>query len=140
MSDSVPDGGDEIAFLTIEEVKLLHEESIRRYSPAESLDIRDLGLLESAVMAPQATWGGQFLHQSLAAMAASYLVSLNQNHAFVNGNKRVAFAACSTFLRLNGFRLTVTQDEAVELTLIIARHDIDLETVASMLENAIEPV
>lgn len=133
-------GGDEITFLTVEQVNTLHEEAIRRYSPSESLAIRDLGLLESAVMTPQASWGGAYLYASLAETAAAYLIGLNQNHAYENGNKRVAFAACSTFLRMNGFQLTLSQDEAVKLTLDIASHQIEREEVVTILDDHIAPL
>ena len=110
-----PAEAGQIAFLTIEQVNELHEEAIHRYSPGESLSVLNQGLLESAVATPQQTWGGEMLYRSLEEMAATYLIGLNQNHAYENGNKRVAFAACSAFLRMNGFQLTLTQEEAVDL-------------------------
>ena len=128
------------AFLTIEQVNELHDEGIRQYTPTESLAILNYGLLESAVMVPQQTWEGAFLYQSLTEMAAAYLIGLNQNHAYENGNKRVALAACSTFLRMNGFQLSLTQDEAVDLTLRIARHELEREEVVAILNGAIAPL
>jgi len=137
--DPPPDGEpvetEQIAFLTVEQVVLLHEESIRRYSSGESAALRDPGLLESAVMNPRQTFGGDYLYDSLAAMSAAYLIGLCQNHAFENGNKRVAFAACATFLRLNGWQLTLTQDEAVDLTLRVAERRIDRDEVVAVLEG-----
>ena len=129
---------ESIVFLTVEQVRRLHEESIRLHSPTESLAVRDRGLLESAVAAPQASWDGDYLYTSMAEMAGAYLISLNQNHAFENGNKRVAFAACSTFLRMNGFQLTLTQDEAVELTLAVATHSIERDEVVAAIEDSIQ--
>ncbi len=129
---------DDIVFLTLEQVKTLHRESIHRYSPTESTAIRDEGLLESAVMAPQHTWGGEYLYQSLPEMVAAYLISLNQNHAFENGNKRAAFAACSAFLRMNGYRLTLSEDQAVDVTLRIASHTIKREEVVAILLAAVQ--
>ena len=98
------EGEDEadLAFLTVDDVKQLHEAGIRQFSPGESLTLLDYGRLESAVRAPQHSFGGQYLYQSLAEMAAAYLFGLALNHAFENWNKRVAFAACSTILRMNG--------------------------------------
>jgi death on curing protein len=129
---------EEIAFLTVDQVVRLHAENIRRFSPTESLAIRDQGLLESAVVTHQASWSGTYLYTTLVEMAAAYIIGLNQNHAFENGNKRVAFAACSTFLRMNGFRLTLSQQEAVELTLAIASHAIEREEVVTRIEAAVE--
>ncbi|MCW3058782.1 MAG: death-on-curing family protein [Capsulimonas sp.] len=89
-------------------------------------------------MAPHHTWGGEYIYPTIIEMAAQYLVSLNQNHAFENGNKRAAFAACLTFLRLNGYRLTMTHDEATNLTLAVASHSIEREAVVDQLRDATE--
>lgn len=130
-------GEEDVVFLTVDQVISLHEEGIRRYSPTESLNVLDKGLLESAVMTPQQTFGGRYLYQTLPEMAAAYLVGLTLNHAFANGNKRIGFAACSTFLRLNGYRLTLSQDEAVDLTLHLISHDLNREAIVDILSNAV---
>lgn len=129
-----------IVFLTLEEVQILHEDSIKLYSPSESLNVINEGSLRSAVNTPQQTYDGNFLYQSLTAMAAAYLIGLACNHGFENGNKRVAFAARSTFLRMNGYRLIFNQDEAVELTLRVVTHAIEREEVIELLDSAIEPL
>jgi len=136
--DTAFDAIEEIVFLTIAQVINLHEDAIRRYSPTESLRILDQGLLESAVLTPQQTFEGHHFYQTLPEMAAAYLVGLTLNHAFENGNKRIGLAACSTFLRLNGYRLTLTQDEAVDLTLRLISHEVSREDVVRILENATE--
>ena len=130
----------DIQFLTVEQVIALHDRTGRVHSPGESLAIRDAGLLESAVMAPQHTWGGEYLYPGVVEMAAQYLVSLNQNHAFENGNKRAGFAACWTFLRMNGYGLTMTPDEAATLVLAVAAGDIEREAVIDQLRQAIKPL
>ena len=71
-------------------------------------------------------------------MAAAYLIGLAFNHPFENGNKRVAFAACSTFLRMNGYRLTFSQDEAVDLTMRVVKHEMEREDVVELLKGAVE--
>ncbi|HYQ81440.1 MAG TPA: Fic family protein, partial [Anaeromyxobacteraceae bacterium] len=73
------------AFLTLDEVLALHADQIGRYGGSPGL--RDLGLLESALAAPRATFGGEHLHGSLPEMAAAYLFHLVRNHPFVDGNK-----------------------------------------------------
>lgn len=83
---------------------------------------------------------GEFLYGSIADMAGAYLIGLAQNHACENGNKRVAYATCSTFLRMNGFRLTLTQDEAVRLTFNVVNHKIDREALGQYLDKSIEPL
>ena len=89
-------------------------------------------------MTPQQTFGGQYLYQTLTKMAAAYMVGLVLNHAFENGNKRIGFAACSTFLRLNGHRLTLSQDEAVDLTSFLVSHELTRKDVVEILENAVD--
>ena len=74
-------------FLTVDEVLEIHEEQIERYGGSSGL--RDAAALESAVATPQATFGGEFLHTSIPAMAAAYLYHLCQNHPFTDGKKRV---------------------------------------------------
>lgn len=100
---------DAPAFLGQETVLQIHHTLIERFGGAHG--VRDASLLASALAAPQASFGGQRLNASLAEMAASYLVGLAKNHAFIDGNKRTAYAVTATFLRLNGYRLNLTQDE-----------------------------
>lgn len=128
----------EISFLTVEQAKTLHKEAIDKYSPAESLRVRDEALLESAVMTPQQTFDGEYLYPTIADMAAAYLVGLAQNHAFENGNKRVAFSACSTFLLMNGFDLALTNDQAYELTLRVVKREIDREDLVEYIDSLIQ--
>lgn len=105
-------------FLGLEEVLALHSEQVALYGG--SAGVRDLGLLESAVATPSATFDGSYLHATLPEMAAAYLFHLAQNHPFVDGNKRIAAAATYMFLFLNGFDLACTEDELVELVLGVA--------------------
>lgn len=108
-----------IRFLGLDEVLSLHRDQVARYGGAEG--VRDLGLLESAVAVPEASFGGSYLHATLPEMAAAYLFHLAQNHPFVDGNQRLAAAALFMFLYLNDLLLECTEDELVELTLGVAR-------------------
>ena len=108
----------EITFLSLDEVVAVHNEQIRRFGG--SFGIRDHGLLEAAVNMPQATFGGQFLHEDLQSMAASYLFHLVANHPFIDGNKRVGAAPADVFLGMNGWRLTADQDTYADFVLDIA--------------------
>ena len=94
----------EPVFLALDEVLELHAQQIERYGGSAGL--RDAAALESAVATAQATFGGKFLHSSIPAMAAAYLFHLCQNHPFVDGNKRVAFAVVDVFLRINGYTIS----------------------------------
>lgn len=91
---------DNPRFLSVERVLQAHNLSIER--TGGSPGVRDAGLLESAVMMPQQEFGGQFLHEGLAAKAAAYLYHIAANHPFIDGNKRTAALAALTFLDLNG--------------------------------------
>jgi len=88
---------------TLHEVLELHATLIERFGGQGGL--RDAGLLESALMRPQTGY-----YATLSLEAAALLQSLTMNHAFVDGNKRVAFATTAIFLRLNGYRLKVDAD------------------------------
>ncbi len=95
----------EIAFLSLDETIAIHERLIETFGgPA---GIRDVGLLDSALHRPRSGY-----YADLAAMAAALFESLLMNHAFVDGNKRVAFFATDVFLRMNGWRIVVEADEA----------------------------
>ena len=107
-----------LRFLGLEEVIALHSSQIERYGG--SAGVRDLGLLESAVAAPEASFGGDYLHGTLPEMAAAYLFHLAQNHPFIDGNKRVAAAAMIMFVYLNDRDLACDEDELVALTLGVA--------------------
>lgn len=107
-----------IRFLGLDEVLSLHGDQIARYGGAAG--VRDLGLLESAVATAEASFGGTYLHATLPEMAAAYLYHLAQNHAFVDGNKRVAAAATFMFLFLNDLALDCSEDALVDLTLSVA--------------------
>jgi death-on-curing protein len=98
-------------------LELLHSESIAEHGGADGL--RDEGLFQSALARPI----NLHLYESVTDMtrlAASYAFGLAKNHAFVDGNKRIAFIAAAMFLRLNGLRLVAEQAEATLVILSIA--------------------
>ena len=87
-------------FLTLAEAIEVHTDQIRRYGGQDG--VRDLGLLESALAQPEASFAGQWLHQNLVEKAAAYAYHLCQHHPFIDGNKRTALACALVFLELNG--------------------------------------
>ena len=89
-----------IVHLTVPAVKAIHAEVLAAHGGAPGL--RDGTLLESAVAAPQATMMGRPLISDPLEIAAAYLFYLCRNHAFIDGNKRTALAACLVFLESNG--------------------------------------
>ena len=96
---------EKVKFLTLDEALLLHEELIGAFGGAAG--VRDLGLLESALFRPRTGY-----YTDLLEMAAALFESLLMNHAFVDGNKRVAFFGVDTFLRINGFKIVVSSKTA----------------------------
>ncbi len=104
--------------MSIDEVLGLHQRQIEAYGGSPGL--RDLGLLQSAVSLPAASFDGAWLHSSLEEMAAAYLFHLAQNHPFVDGNKRTAAISMIVFLAMNDLVPTFTPDALVELTLGVA--------------------
>ena len=125
-------------YLSLGEVVDLHHTLLERTGGA--LGIRDLGMLESALAQPRATFGGTDLYPTLVAKAAALGFSLALNHPFVDGNKRVAHAAMEVFLVLNGFELTGTVDEHERLMLDLAAGEIDREQLAIWIERHVELV
>ncbi|HLJ54581.1 MAG TPA: type II toxin-antitoxin system death-on-curing family toxin [Chthonomonadaceae bacterium] len=138
MADIDEEEHPSIWFLTREQTLILHRQGIERYTPGEPLDIVNNANLESALAQPQATLAGQFLYDSAAKMAAAYMFSFASNHAFLQGNKRLALSASTTFLRMNGYRLALTDDEAADLILQIATGEIEQDQAAEIVEGAIE--
>lgn len=119
----------ETLFLTVEEALELHRQLLERFGGAGG--VRDPGLLESALARPRSGY-----YSSLSEQAAALMQSLAGNHAFVDGNKRVAFAATAVFLRMNGYALEVGADEAERFLIdqvIVAR--VDVATIAEWLER-----
>ena len=86
--------------LSVDIVREIHAQAIARFGGAEG--VREVALLESAVAAPQASFGGKSPYADLAEVGAAYLFYLCRNHPFIDGNKRAALGACIVFLRLNG--------------------------------------
>jgi death-on-curing protein len=91
-------------FLTLAEVLAMHADQVERYGGSHG--VRDPGLLEAALYRPQTGY-----YAGLIEEAAALWESLAQNHAFIDGNKRTAFAAAYTFLAINGARITADAEE-----------------------------
>ena len=103
-------------------------------------EVRDYGLLESALARPRATAFGSDAYPVLDAKAAALLHSLARSHALVDGNKRLALAATIAFYGVNGRRLTLTNDGAYELIMGVAEGKLDsVDDIAGVLARATEP-
>lgn len=102
--------------------------------------VRDAGLLESALARPQATAFGADAYPDLDAKAAALLHSLARNHGLVDGNKRLALAGVIAFYGVNGRRLTLSNDEAYDLVIAVADGSLDaVEQIAARLDQATRP-
>jgi death-on-curing protein len=91
-------------YLTMAEVLAMHADQVERYGGAHGL--RDAGLLEAALFRPQTGYYADLIEE-----AAALWESLGQNHPFIDGNKRTAFAAMYTFLAINGVTLRASADQ-----------------------------
>lgn len=119
--------------LSLEEVIEIHRDQIERHGGSPG--IRDMGLLQSAVAMPQASFGGQLLHADLFEMAAAYLFHIVQNHDFLDGSKRVGAAAAMVFLELNGAELKVTNEALAETVLAVAQGKLGKPATAEFLRK-----
>ena len=110
---------------------LLHGESLVLHGGAPG--IRDEGLLDSALARPEnlAAYG----QPDVFDCAAAYAFGLAKNHPFIDGNKRAGFLGAGLFLRLNGYRLTATQQDATLTMLALAASDITEATYADWLRT-----
>lgn len=126
---------EHLAFLTVEEVIELNQDQTSRYGGAHQ--VRSLGLLESAMSAPE--FAAYYQPEAdLFWIAAHYAVHIAQNQAFQDGNKRTGVLAAAVFLRLNGHRFAPHADalpHLVALMLAVAERKAGKEEVAAFLRQ-----
>lgn len=120
-------------FLTLAEVIEIHNDQIERYGGSAA--IRDLGLLQSAIAQPSASFSGQWLHNDVFMMAAAYAFHICGNHPFVDGNKRTALASALVFLRLNGIDYDDPKGKLLEAMLRMAKNELTKEEFATILRE-----
>jgi death on curing protein len=120
-------------FLSLDEVLVIHQDQIERYGG--SPEIRDPGLLASAVEMPRVMFAGEFLHGDIFEIAAAYLYHIVQNHPFVDGNKRAGTAAALVFLDLNGIEINVDDHELVDLVIAVAQGQTKKSAIAAFLRK-----
>jgi death-on-curing protein len=118
-------------WLTLDEVIDSHDKQLKRFGgPAGT---RDAGALESALARPINRY--HYGDQDLANLAASYAFGLAPNHAFVDGNKRIAFVAMMLFLRLNGVMFRPAQAPATAIILALAAGEVSEESLARWIRD-----
>jgi death-on-curing protein len=123
--------GAEPKWLTYEQVVAIHSRQLRRFGGAVGL--RDEGLLRSAIERPVNKW--HYAQAELAELAAAYAFGLGKNHAFVDGNKRIAFMSMMTFLRRNGVRFAPSQAHATKIILALAAGEVSEESLARWIRD-----
>lgn len=116
-------------FLTLEDALAAAEAYLGRRA-----DVRDYGLLESALLRPQTTVFGEDAYADLDHKAAALLSSLVGNHALVDGNKRLGWVCTRLFYIVNNSDIRAPEDDAYDLVVAIANHELrDIEKVAAAL-------
>lgn len=124
---------DRLVFLNEDDVVELHSLQHDQFGGATGL--RDVGLLQSACAQPIASFGGHYLHESLASMAAAYLYHLVSNHPFLDGNKRIGLLTSLVFLELNAAPISSSSDDLYNLTIGVANGQITKEKVIEMFSQ-----
>ncbi|HUH13362.1 MAG TPA: type II toxin-antitoxin system death-on-curing family toxin [Longimicrobiales bacterium] len=124
-------------WLTRAIVEALHAVQVREHGG--QLGLRDEGLLESALARPRNVWSYQ-PDADLTLLAAEYGYGLAKNHAFLDGNKRIAFVAMNVLLILNGYEIDAPEPEVVERMLEVADGRLPLEGLGEWIRPALTPV
>lgn len=120
-------------YLILDEVIAIHDSMIELYGG--SFGIRDVGLVQSAIGRPQASFGGADFYPTIFDKAAALFHSLMFNHAFVDGNKRTTMTTTARFLAVNGYSVEVTQKEFVDFPIRVENKHLSLEEIANWLKK-----
>jgi death on curing protein len=118
-------------WLTYDQVIAVHSRQLRRFGGAAGL--RDDGLLRSAIERPVNKW--HYQQAELPELAAAYAFGLAKNHAFVDGNKRIAFLSMMIFLRKNGVRFAPDQAHATKMMMSLAAGEVSEESLARWIRD-----
>ena len=125
-------------YLTPEQVLFIHSRLVAETGGGHG--VRDLGLLESAVARPRATFDSKELYPDLFMKAAALMDSLINNHPFVDGNKRTGVTAAGLFLRINGRKLSASSKDLEAVTLRVATKDMQIAELATWLRSNTIPM
>ena len=120
-------------YISIDYILKLHEKLI--IATGGSRGIRDIELLESAIENSKATFAGEDLYKSNEEKCCSICYSIVNNHAFIDGNKRIGIYVMLVLLEYNGIKLSFTQKELIDLGLGIATGELKQENVLAWIKN-----
>jgi death on curing protein len=126
---------DDCVHLSVDHVREIHAAVIEAFGGTAG--VRDEKLLQSAVAAPQASFGGKSAFADLTEIAAAYLFYLCRNHPFVDGNKRTAMTTAIVFLRLNGTEPAPDSEQWEELVMDIAASKLDRQSATVRFRKAV---
>jgi death-on-curing protein len=126
MSDS-----QEPRWVTYEQALAIHSKQLRRFGGA--LGLRDEGMLRSALERPVNKW--RYEQAALPELAAAYAFGLAKNHAFVDGNKRIAFMSMMSFLLKNGIPFDPEPAHATAIILLLAAGEVSEESLARWIRD-----
>ncbi|MFC3691335.1 type II toxin-antitoxin system death-on-curing family toxin [Chenggangzhangella methanolivorans] len=122
-------------WLALRSITILHDDVIEEHGGLPG--VRDQGALESAVARPRNKWN--YGEDDVMRLAAAYGYGLARNHAFSDGNKRIAYVAAELFLALNGFRLVASDDDKIATFLALAAGELSEDALAGWLRSRAQP-
>ncbi len=122
---------NEPLWLEVAEIIDLHAEQLARFGGPDG--IRDHGMLESAPERPVNQW--RYDAADMAQLAAAYAFGLARNHPFLDGNKRIAFQAMITFLRLNNIRFAPPAAQATAIIISLAAGEVSEAGLSRWIRN-----
>jgi death on curing protein len=102
--------------------------------------VRDPGMLSSALHRPRNLWAYARDTADLAALSAAYAAGISRNHPFIDGNKRTAAVACETFLEINGYELTASNDDWYDVMIALASGQIEGDALAQWIQERLKPI
>jgi death on curing protein len=114
---------------------------LRRPGQPLLLRVTDLGLADSAVSRPQASFAGKEFYETIEAKAATLLFGVARNHPFIDGNKRVAVLAALQFLNVNGLDLNLSPpEEAYKMIAGVTAGAVTLDVLTAWISARVEPM
>jgi death-on-curing protein len=122
---------NEPAWITYDQAIAIHSRQLRRFGGAPGL--RDEGMFRSALERPVNKW--RYEQATMAELAAAYAFGLAKNHAFVDGNKRIAFMAMMVFLRKNDIHFAPDQAQATAIVLALAAGEVSEQSLARWIAD-----
>ena len=123
----------DVRYLTLDELLVIHDNMVELYGG--SFGVRDLGLIQSALARPQATFGGEDLYPMAWDKAAALLQSMTMNHPFLDGNKRTAYETMKRFLYMNGYAIKTSQKEIVRMCVAVDNEGWGIKEIVGWLKK-----